>query len=96
MSVTKEKIFLCSICNINSGTCLEDCKFCSQSVRYKADIERYKQKDMDIILEEAKVATTPGIDFGDFNNYIRIAYTKNINELEIAAKRIKNFIKNIK
>ena len=49
----KEKIFLCSICNINSGTCLEDCKFCSQSVRYKADIERYKQKDIELIQEEA-------------------------------------------
>ena len=48
-----EKIFLCSICNINSGTCLEDCKFCSQSVRYKADIERYKQKEMKLIQEEA-------------------------------------------
>jgi biotin synthase len=51
--VQKEKIFLCSICNINSGTCLEDCKFCSQSVRYKADIERYKQKDFKLIQEEA-------------------------------------------
>ena len=49
----KEKIFLCSICNINSGTCLEDCKFCSQSVRYKADIERYKQKEIKLIQEEA-------------------------------------------
>lgn len=48
-----EKIFLCSICNINSGTCLEDCKFCSQSVRYRADIERYKQKDMELIKQEA-------------------------------------------
>jgi len=48
-----EEIFLCSICNINSGTCLEDCKFCSQSVRYKADIERYKQKDIKLIQEEA-------------------------------------------
>ncbi len=48
-----KKIFLCSICNINSGTCNEDCKFCSQSVRYKADIERYKQKDMSDILQEA-------------------------------------------
>jgi biotin synthase len=48
-----EKIFLCSICNINSGTCLEDCKFCSQSVRYKADIERYKQKDIELIKKEA-------------------------------------------
>lgn len=49
-----QKIFLCSICNINSGTCNEDCKFCSQSVKYKADIERYKQKPMDQILTEAR------------------------------------------
>ena len=49
----REKIFLCSICNINSGTCLQDCKFCSQSVQYKADIQRYKQKDIALIKEEA-------------------------------------------
>lgn len=55
-----EEIFLCSICNINSGTCLEDCKFCSQSVRYKADIERYKQKDMELIKKEAINARDKG------------------------------------
>ncbi len=55
-----EKIFLCSICNINSGTCKEDCKFCSQSVRYKADIERYKQKEIDLILQEAVSARDNG------------------------------------
>ncbi len=55
-----EKIFLCSICNINSGTCNEDCKFCSQSVRYKADIERYKHKDIDLILQEAATARDGG------------------------------------
>ena len=60
MSKTQQKVFLCSICNINSGTCNEDCKFCSQSVRYKADIERYKQKDMDSILEEAIIARDNG------------------------------------
>jgi len=54
------EIFLCSICNVNSGTCNEDCKFCSQSVRYKADIDRYIQKDMDIILQEAKTAKDNG------------------------------------
>ncbi len=54
------KIFLCSICNINSGTCNEDCKFCSQSVKYSADIERYKQKPLDDILEEAKAAEASG------------------------------------
>ena len=55
-----KKIFLCSICNINSGTCKEDCKFCSQSVRYKADIERYKQKPIEDILKEAKAARENG------------------------------------
>jgi len=55
-----KEIFLCSICNINSGTCNEDCKFCSQSVRYKADIQRYKQKPMQDILNEAKSALKAG------------------------------------
>ena len=55
-----KEIFLCSICNINSGTCKEDCKFCSQSVRYKADIERYKQKDMQLIKQEAIQAQDNG------------------------------------
>jgi len=51
-----EKVFLCAISNINSGTCSEDCKFCSQSVRYKADIARYKQKPIPDIIEEARAA----------------------------------------
>jgi len=55
-----EKRFLCSICNINSGTCKEDCKFCSQSVKYKADIERYKQKPIEDIQREAITARDNG------------------------------------
>jgi biotin synthase len=50
------KIYLCAICNIESGTCAEDCKFCTQSVKYKADIERYKRKAIDDIIAEAKQA----------------------------------------
>lgn len=55
MSENKE-IFLCAICNIESGTCNEDCKFCTQSVKYKADIQRYKRKAIEQIVEEAKKA----------------------------------------
>ena len=55
-----KEIFLCAISNINSGTCNEDCKFCSQSVKYKADIERYIQKPVDAIVEEAKAARDSG------------------------------------
>ena len=49
-------IYLCAISNIESGTCNEDCKFCTQSVKYKADIQRYKKKDIDTIVAEAKTA----------------------------------------
>jgi len=53
-------IFLCAINNILSGTCLEDCKFCTQSVRYHADIERYSYKAIDQIVDEAKQAKAYG------------------------------------
>ena len=53
-------IFLCAINNILSGTCQEDCKFCTQSVRYHADIERYSYKDISQIVEEAKAAKANG------------------------------------
>ena len=54
------KVFLCAISNINSGTCNEDCKFCSQSVKYKADIDRYIQKPIPKIIEEAKAVEAAG------------------------------------
>jgi biotin synthase len=54
--MNSKKIFLCAICNIESGTCNEDCKFCTQSVKYQADIARYKTKEIEIIVEEAKRA----------------------------------------
>ncbi|CAA6808235.1 MAG: Biotin synthase (EC [uncultured Sulfurovum sp.] len=56
----KKEIFLCAINNILSGTCLEDCKFCTQSVRYHADIERYSYKNIETIVEEAKKAKSYG------------------------------------
>lgn len=56
----RKQIFLCAINNILSGTCLEDCKFCTQSVRYHADIERYTYKAIPRIVEEAKQAKAYG------------------------------------
>ena len=56
----KKEIFLCAINNILSGTCKEDCKFCTQSVRYHADIERYNYKSIDQIVSEAKQAKSHG------------------------------------
>jgi len=55
-----KQIFLCAINNILSGTCQEDCKFCTQSVRYHAQIERYNYKDINQIVSEARHAKENG------------------------------------
>lgn len=49
-------IYLCAISNISSGSCSEDCSFCTQSARYHADIETYRQKSVEHIVNEAKKA----------------------------------------
>ncbi|WP_200762817.1 biotin synthase [Nitrosophilus alvini] len=55
-----KKVFLCAISNISSGRCLEDCRFCTQSVRYKADIQRYEHKPIETIVKEAVAAKKMG------------------------------------
>jgi len=49
-------IYLCAISNISSGSCSEDCSFCTQSARYHADIETYRQKSIEEVVKEAKKA----------------------------------------
>ncbi len=58
--MNNKEIFLCSISNIESGGCSEDCKFCTQSNRYKTDIEKYKNKDIKLIVSEAKILNAKG------------------------------------
>jgi len=55
-----KSIFLCAINNVLSGTCNEDCKFCTQSVRYKAAIQRYTFKKEAQVLQEARKAAANG------------------------------------
>jgi biotin synthase len=55
-----KEIFLCAINNVLSGTCHEDWKFCTQSIKYKAKIQRYQYKDIQTIIDEAKVAHSMG------------------------------------
>jgi len=37
----KDTVHLCSILNVKSGACSEDCKFCAQSVHYNSNIVKY-------------------------------------------------------
>lgn len=91
----KQPIFLCAINNILSGTCKEDCKFCTQSVRYHADIERYTYKAVDQIVEEAKRAKENGA-----LGYCLVTAGKGLDEKKTlfvaeAAKAIKSEIEDL-
>ncbi len=90
-----KQIFLCAINNILSGTCQEDCKFCTQSVRYHADIERYTYKEISQIVEEAKLAKANGA-----LGYCLVTAGKGLDDKKVdfvakAAKAIKLEIKDL-
>lgn len=54
------KVQLCTLGNIKSGNCPEDCKYCPQSSRYNTEIEKYKLMSVDEIVKEAKLAKENG------------------------------------
>jgi len=68
-----QEIFLCAINNILSGTCTEDCSFCTQSTKHHAQIERYTYKSIGQIVDEAKRAKrlryTKKEEFLKYKNY---------------------------
>jgi len=53
-------IDLCSLVNVKSGRCSEDCVFCAQSARYKTEAPVYPLMDMDRIVGEAREAQKKG------------------------------------
>lgn len=55
-----QDIFLCSICNVSSGGCKEDCKYCTQSIKHKTNIEIFKEKPIEKVLSEARAAKNTG------------------------------------
>lgn len=54
------KVQLCTLSNIKSGNCPEDCKYCPQSSKYKTKIEKYKLLPKNTVLEQAKQAKENG------------------------------------
>ena len=53
-------IDFCSLLNVKSGRCSEDCIFCAQSGRYKTEAPIYPLLDIDRIVEEAREAQAKG------------------------------------
>ncbi len=75
--------------NAKSGVCPEDCKFCSQSLKYNTGVERYKMQEVDELVEGAKAAFEKGAV-----TYCMVTATRGPNNRELeticeATRRIK-------
>lgn len=55
------EVFLCSISNVSSGNCPEDCSYCTQSIHYKAKINTYNFKPIETVLQEARMLRSYGV-----------------------------------
>lgn len=55
-----KRVDLCTIMNVKSGKCSEDCKYCSQSVHYETNCEEYGLLDYQTILKRAKEVEASG------------------------------------
>ncbi len=70
--------------------------FCTQSVKYKADIQRYQFKSIKQIVSEAKIAKDSGAQ-----GYCLVTAGKGLNDkkvefISMVTKAIKKEIKNLK
>jgi biotin synthase len=54
------EIDFCSLLNVKSGRCSEDCVFCAQSAHYKTEAPVYPLMDVNRIVEEAREAQKKG------------------------------------
>ncbi|KAH8671966.1 putative biotin synthase [Tricladium varicosporioides] len=53
-------IQMCTLMNIKTGGCSEDCSYCAQSSRYKTGLKASKMVTVDSVLEAARIAKDNG------------------------------------
>jgi biotin synthase len=55
-----QEIELCSLSNIKTGACPEDCAYCTQSGHYKTGLQKEKLYDVQKVIDQAKLAKEGG------------------------------------
>ena len=54
------KVQISTLMSVKTGGCPEDCKYCSQSIRYDTDIKLEKTLSLDEVLKQAREAKNNG------------------------------------
>ncbi len=69
----------CTIINVKSGRCTEDCKFCAQSIHYKTNIEEYP-----LLSKEELIKQTMQIYDSGFKRISYVASGKTLSQKEFS------------
>ena len=75
--------------NAKSGSCMEDCAFCSQSIRYNTGVERYKTESVEQLVEAARAAYASGATTYCMVTATRGPSTRDLDTICEAVRRIK-------
>ena len=83
------KIQVSTLMSIKTGGCPEDCKYCSQSIKYNTDVEIEKLITVDEVIAQAKEAKKSGA-----SRFCMGAAWRNLNDSNIS--KIKDMVKAVK
>ncbi len=83
------KIQVSTLMSIKTGGCPEDCKYCSQSIKYNTDVEIEKLLTVDEVIAQAKEAKKSGA-----SRFCMGAAWRNLNDSNIS--KIKDMVKAVK
>lgn len=81
-----------TLTNAKAGECLEDCKFCAQSIHYSTNIESYTLKDKAKIVEEFDKA----IQINGTNTFCLVTATRKLVKDDSDYERIIDIAKELK
>ena len=83
------KIQVSTLMSIKTGGCPEDCKYCSQSIKYNTDVEIEKLLSIDDVVSQARAAKDSGA-----SRFCMGAAWRNLNDSNLS--KIKDMVKAVK
>ena len=83
------KIQVSTLMSIKTGGCPEDCKYCSQSIKYNTDVEIEKLLSVEDVIDQAKSAKDSGA-----SRFCMGAAWRNLNDSNL--EKIKDMVKAVK
>jgi biotin synthase len=82
---------MCTLINIKTGGCSEDCSYCAQSSRYKTGLKAEKMVTVETVLEAARIAKANGS-----SRFCMGAAWRDMRGRKTSLKNVKDMVKGVR